>query len=89
MCHLWTTFVDHPESQLETLSIRFWRWEMTGRQTNLKELIYDTTRLHRQLLVKVRYHREIPATVYREVWEDRWDRRTLMAFEVTKLSCLP
>lgn len=89
ICHLWTTFVDHPKSQLETLSIRFWRWEMTGRQTSLEELIYDTTRLRGQLLVKIRHHREIPRVVYREVWEDRWDRRTLTAFEVTKPHPLP
>lgn len=62
---------------------------MTGRQTNLKELIYDTTRLRGKLLVKVRYHREIPVTMYREIWEDRLDRRTLRAFEATEASCLP
>lgn len=81
ICHLWTTFVDQSDSQLETLSIRFWRWE-TGRETRLKELIYDTTRLRRRLTVKVRHHREIPVVVYKEVWEERWGRRVLVAFEI-------
>ncbi|KAF2622080.1 hypothetical protein BU25DRAFT_415608 [Macroventuria anomochaeta] len=81
ICHLWTTFVDQPDSGLETLSIRFWRWE-SGRETRLRELIYDTTRLRGRLTVKVRHHREVPAVVYKEVWEKRWDRRVLVAFEV-------
>jgi hypothetical protein len=87
--HLWANFLDDPHSHLETFSIRFWRWEMSGRCTSLKELIYDTTRLRGELLVKVRHHREIPVTVYREYWENRGDRRTLLAFKVSKLGRPP
>ncbi|KAH6638451.1 hypothetical protein C7974DRAFT_160861 [Boeremia exigua] len=82
ICHLWVTFVERSESQLETLSIRFWRWEMTGRQTCLKEVIYDTTRLRGRLTVRVRHNREIPVVVYKEVWEEVQDRKMLVAFEV-------
>ncbi|KAF1925308.1 uncharacterized protein M421DRAFT_423859 [Didymella exigua CBS 183.55] len=83
ICHLWTTFVEHPESQLETLGIRFWRWAMNGRQPCVEELIYDTVRLRGELSVKIRHHREIPVVIYKEVW-DPWDRQKFVAFEVAK-----
>lgn len=57
---------------------------MTGRQTCLKELIYDTTRLRGRLTVIVRHHRDIPVVVYKEVWELRQDLRELVAFQVSR-----
>jgi hypothetical protein len=53
---------------------------MTGRQTCLKELIYDTTRLRGQLTVKIRHHREIPVVLYEEVW----DRNTVIAYKIVE-----
>lgn len=57
---------------------------MTGRQTCLKELIYDTTRLRGRLTVRVRHHRDIPVVVYKEVWELRQDLWELVAFQVSR-----
>lgn len=67
-------------SQLESLSIRFWRWE-TGRTTQLKEVIYDTARLRGRLNIKVRHHREIPVEVYQETLEQQEDGSMLVNFE--------
>jgi hypothetical protein len=78
--YLWTTFANKPDSQLETLSIRFWRWE-TGRTTELKEVFYDTMRLRGRLTIKIRHNREIPVAVYDEVYEEKEDGLTLVRFE--------
>jgi hypothetical protein len=78
--YLWTTFVNKPDSQLETLSVRFWRWE-TGRTTELKEVFYDTMRLRGRLTVRIRHNRKIPVVVYDEVYEEEEDGLTLVRFE--------
>ena len=78
--YLWSTFASKPDSQLETLSLRFWRWE-TGRTTELKEVFYDTMRLRGRLTIRVRHSREIPVTVYNEVRVDQEDGNMLVRFD--------
>ena len=78
--YLWSTFASKPDSQLESLSIRFWRWE-TGRTTELKEVFYDTMRLRGRLTIRVRHSREIPVTVYNEVRVEQEDGNMLVRFD--------
>ena len=78
--YLWTTFASRRDSQLETLSLRFWRWE-TGRTTELKEVFYDTMRLRGRLTIRVRHNREIPVTVYNEVRVEQEDELVLVRFD--------
>ncbi|KAF9699845.1 hypothetical protein EKO04_002678 [Ascochyta lentis] len=63
---LWKTFTEDPGTNLETFSLRLWRWE-TGRSTRVNELIYDTTRLHERIVTKIRHNHDVPTTVYKEV----------------------
>ena len=78
--YLWSTFASKPDSQLETLGVRFWRWE-TGRTTELKEVFYDSMRLRGRMTIRVRQNREIPVTVYNEVRVEQEDGNVLVRFD--------
>ena len=78
--YLWSTFASKPDSQLETLGVRFWRWE-TGRTTELKEVFYDSMRLRGRMTIRVRQNREIPVTVYNEVRVEQEDGNMLVRFD--------
>lgn len=77
---LWFNFISDADTNLETFSIRFWRWE-SGRETHLKELIYDSTRLDGKVIVGIRNNHNIPPVVYKEVKDERWGTTTLTTSE--------
>ncbi|KAJ4983184.1 hypothetical protein SVAN01_11327 [Stagonosporopsis vannaccii] len=84
LCHLWTTFANRADSQLETLSIRFWRWKRMGRLTRLGEVMYESTRLGDRLEVRARHEKGVDRLIYREIlrqWEGDSQRSGVVGFE--------